>query len=441
MSMIAASIAIMMFQALLIASGSIVGKLAVLESSFNSSVITGLQECMKFLISIVFVKLILPYYSDKQPHEAIQQEEEAVVISKHHDKAAFDDDNNNHNNHAVRKRNNVPCWKYTLPALLYSTSNAAMFSVLVYITPAEFVLLWNTKIIFTAILHRFILKRYLSRLRVVALGVLLVGIVIAEYTIQMDVELKQLADILNTTNSTSADNNVTAGQGSVDDGSESDVAVVSLKLLAALATVFFALVVSFANVFTELIYKQNQQSVWEQNMMLYGSGILCNVVTVTLQQMTMRNGVEGSNGTVEDIWRGLNWWCFVMVLLGSCSGIITGLILKYIDVLFVVVADAMAVVLNIVISALLFGLHVTIMLVLGASMIVVAIILYHLRVKKEDGGGSGGSKRKEGQEAVACDSWDDDNVPTFEEDEFDLGSGSSVDNAEENDVLIKTALR
>ena len=157
-----------------------------------------------------------------------------------------------------------------------------MFSVLVYITPAEFVLLWNTKIIFTAILHRFILKRYLSRLRVVALGVLLVGIVIAEYTIQMDVELKQLAAILNTTNSTSADNNITAGQGSVDDGSESDVAVVSLKLLAALATVFFALVVSFANVFTELIYKQNQQSVWEQNIMLYGSGMLCNVVTVTL---------------------------------------------------------------------------------------------------------------------------------------------------------------
>ena len=181
-------------------------------------------------------------------------------------------------------------------------------------------------------------------------------------------------------------------------------------------------------------------------MMLYGAGIACNAVTIGLQQMTTRVDAEGSNGSIEDIWHGLNWWCFVMVLLGSCSGIITGLILKYIDVLFIVVADAMAVVLNIVISALLFGLHVTAMLLLGVGMIVTAIILYHLRgsEKKEDGGG--GDEGNKDHEAVASNSCgdddDDDDFPGDEDDdELDFHSGSSVDNAEENDVLIKTSLR
>jgi hypothetical protein len=149
--------------------------------------------------------------------------------------------------------------------------------------------------------------------------------------------------------------------------------------MSAIATVFFALVVSFANVFTELIYKRNKASVWEQNMMLYGFGILCNLVNVIVAQSTTRSNDDNSGVFfVEDMWRGLNWWCLALVLIGSCSGIITGLILKYIDVLFVVVADALAVVVNVCLSALLFGLHLTFALLVGAGIIVVAIIAYQL---------------------------------------------------------------
>ncbi len=163
------SVTIMAFQALLIASGSIVGKLAEgaqeKQAPFNPSVITGFQEVTKFLIaSVVF-----------------------VVLSRS----------------TTTTTTTVATWKYAIPALLYSVANQAMFHVLVFITPAEFVLLWNTKIIFTAALHCIILKRTLSLPRTLALLGLLVGIVMTEYTIQSNrTETEITAHLGSTTNNT-----------------------------------------------------------------------------------------------------------------------------------------------------------------------------------------------------------------------------------------------
>ena len=212
------SVTIMAFQALLIASGSIVGKLAEgaqeKQAPFNPSVIVGFQEVTKFLIaSVVF-----------------------VVLSC----------NNKHGtpNHLQRPSSRstttttVATWKYAIPALLYSVANQAMFHVLVFITPAEFVLLWNTKIIFTAALHCIILKRTLSLPRTLALLGLLVGIVMTEYTIQSNrTETEITAHLGSTTNNT----------GTVTDDNSTADTMFMYQFIAATATVFFALVVSLAN--------------------------------------------------------------------------------------------------------------------------------------------------------------------------------------------------
>ena len=439
------SVLIMFIQAILIASGSIVGKMAVLSSSFNTSVITGLQECTKFLISsfafFIFVKSPAPTSSSPSTKGSLQHIDAPLT-------------------------NTVPRWKYALPALLYSVANTSMFHVLRFISPAEFVLLWNTKIIFTALLHRIFLKKKLNIRRLFALIALLLGIMISEYTIQIVEKDKDIVVIAsnNNTSSNSISNFTRSPSSAISATTES----ISLKVLAAIVTVFFALVVSFANVYTELIYKRNKASVWEQNMMLYGFGIICNVVNVGLAQSTIRKDVADSDGSFNDVWRGLNWWCLAMVLIGSCSGIITGLILKYIDVLFIVVADALAVVINVALSALLFQLHITFPLVIGAGIIVIAIVGYQLNgdenvdtsnanessrrskeydkvdLYKDNDESSGGDSDGDGGDEGDIDAspqiekkeWEVDE--DLDQDNLEIGSGtSSSGNAEETDALIK----
>ena len=386
--MLGVSLFIMAFQAVLIASGSIVGKMAVLTSSFNASIIPGLQECTKFLISTFIYVFYVRSRSRSSTSSYTTLTKKSIQYS-----------NSDQPAESQVPRNTVPRWKYALPALLYSIANTAMYYVLVYISPAEYVLLWNTKILFTAVLHRIVLQKKMNVRRVMALGALLIGIVLAEYTIQSVDKDTVTITVSNVTVSGNAllDGNATgtgtaagtvlldfapsssSSSSSSSSGGNILTASMSWRVMSAIATVFFALVVSFANVFTELIYKRNKASVWEQNMMLYGFGILCNLVNVIVAQSTTRSNDDNSGVFfVEDMWRGLNWWCLALVLIGSCSGIITGLILKYIDVLFVVVADALAVVVNVCLSALLFGLHLTFALLIGAGIIVVAIIAYQL---------------------------------------------------------------
>ena len=399
------SVTIMAFQALLIASGSIVGKLAEgaeeKQAPFNPSVITGFQEMTKFLIATVVFAVL----SCNNKHGSIN----------HRNAQDF------HSTQRPSSRSTtVARWKYAVPALLYSVANQAMFHVLVFITPAEFVLLWNTKIIFTAALHCIILKRTLSVPRTLALFGLLVGIVMTEYTIQSNRTEAEITSNLGGTN-----NNT----GTITDDDSSTADMYMYQFIAATATVFFALVVSLANVYTEHIYKKNTASVWEQNMMLYGFGILCNIGGILIQQSTTRRGVDGSDGSFDDVWIGLNWWCFAMIFVGACSGLITGLILKYIDVLFVIIADAAAVVLNIVLSALLFGLHITIVVVVGVVIIVAAIVVYQLNGENEANSNAVDSKYRKGMIKLSVED-DDDDVEGEGEEDYGSGRGGKGEERE-----------
>jgi drug/metabolite transporter (DMT)-like permease len=386
----------MIFQAFLIASGSIVGKLAEgvggTSAPFNPSLILFFQECFKFVVStVIFFSFTSPTTSaTKTTIGSLKGSVQAIP-------------------NTISSTNTVARWKYAFPALMYSIANQAMFHVLVFITPAEFVLLWNTKIIFTAGLHYLILKRKLSPTRTLSLLALLIGIVMTEYTIQSN---RTDTDISESVNSTSM------GAGTVNDDTSNET-FAFLRILAALASIFFALVVSFANVYTEHIYKKNKATVWEQNMMLYGFGILCNIVGILLQQSTTRWGMKGSNGSFSDVWIGINWWCLAMIVIGACSGLITGLILKYIDVIFVVVADACAVVLNIALSALLFGLHITFILVVGTIIIMTAIIMYQINGENDD---DDEERSKKGMIKLATEDEDDlldENNEGDDEDEDD----------------------
>ncbi len=54
---------------------------------------------------------------------------------------------------------------YAVPALLYMVDNNIVFAILLYIDAAVMSIVWNCKIVITALLFRFVLKRRLTTLK------------------------------------------------------------------------------------------------------------------------------------------------------------------------------------------------------------------------------------------------------------------------------------
>jgi hypothetical protein len=102
--------------------------------------------------------------------------------------------------------------------------------------------------------------------------------------------------------------------------------------------------------------------------------------------------------------------------------------LKYIDVLFVIIADAAAVVLNIVLSALLFGLHITVVLVVGVVIIVAAIVVYQLNGENEGNSNAIDSKDRKGMIKLSLE--DDDDVEGEGEEDYGSGRGGKGEGRE-----------
>ena len=71
---------------------------------------------------------------------------------------------------------------YAVPALLYMIDNNIVYAILMYIDAAVMSIVWNCKIVITALLFRFVLKRQLSTLKWLS------GVYIAVNSLHYDID-------------------------------------------------------------------------------------------------------------------------------------------------------------------------------------------------------------------------------------------------------------
>merc|ERR1712032_532995 len=74
-----------------------------------------------------------------------------------------------------------PLLFYALPSLLYNIANVVMFVTVGTISPGEIMLLWNLKIVSTAVLMRIFLKRKLNKFKWIAIVTLMLGVLLIEW--------------------------------------------------------------------------------------------------------------------------------------------------------------------------------------------------------------------------------------------------------------------
>ena len=228
---------------------------------------------------------------------------------------------------------------FVVPSVIYVLHNNIQFLFLKYVDPATYQILGNLKIVTTGLLFRVFLKRRLSKLKWIALVMLLVG--------------------------------ATTSQIGGCDGH---------ALSAPVAGYFFgilsAFMSAFAAVYSEYIMKRNNDSLYWQNAQLYFFGVIFNFLSLTVQDI--RNGFHHGFWlfTMFHNFTGMTW---LVVANLAGTGLLVSWVMKYADSIVKVYATSMAMLVTMVLSIYLFNLVATLQLFLGILGASISLILYYMR--------------------------------------------------------------
>ncbi|KAG2760104.1 hypothetical protein JG687_00011747 [Phytophthora cactorum] len=229
---------------------------------------------------------------------------------------------------------------YAVPALLNALESNLNYVVLRYLDAATVSVLWNLKILLTAVLFRYVLKHPLSELHKMAIVLLILGVL----TSQSD-RFRVI------------DNN----------SSKDDSQNVALGLSLALVGVTLS---SCASVFAEWTLKRQSDCpfLW-QSVQMYGFGVLFNALGLVL--------VDGKVLLSEGLFHGYSGWTVVVLVVNSIGGIFMACILKYLDNIACVYSHSMAMMFTTLLSMIFFAFSPSLEFACGLGILVISMYLYH----------------------------------------------------------------
>lgn len=238
-----------------------------------------------------------------------------------------------------------PSLLYAVPSFAYMITDNLSFVLLTLLDPATMNVLWNSKVVWTAILMYFALGTPITRIKWGALALLTFSLIVCEVP-----HLSEVSD-------------ATSNPG------DASPFVLGLGL-----TMMGTLVVSGGNVTCEyLMKKDNEQTLFWQNFQLYTFGILFNVIAMGVQSLSGGGVVEGG------FFEGMGWWTVAIVLVQSFSGMCIGAVIKYLDNVAVIYCHSVSMFLTTVLGRLIFGFEVSGWFVTGIVLCSCSLKMYYYR--------------------------------------------------------------
>lgn len=228
---------------------------------------------------------------------------------------------------------------YAVPALLNAVEGNLTYIVLRYVDAATVSVLWNLKILLTAVLFRYVLKQPLSELHVLAIILLILGVL----TSQSD-RFRQIGS--NTSND-----------------SQSLVFGLSIALIGLTLS-------SCASVFAEWALKRQADCpfLW-QSVQMYSFGVLFNALGLML--------VDGNRLLSGGFFHGYSFWAVSIIVVNSIGGIFMACILKYLDNIACVYSHSMAMMFTTLLSIIFFSFSPSLEFACGLGILVISMYLYH----------------------------------------------------------------
>ncbi|CAH0476633.1 unnamed protein product [Peronospora belbahrii] len=226
---------------------------------------------------------------------------------------------------------------YAVPALLNALESNLNYVVLRYLDAATVSVLWNLKILLTAVLFHYVLKQKLSELHKLAIVLLVLGVL----TSQSD----------------------RFHSNAVIDGSHHMLLGIMLALLGLTLS-------SCASVCAEWALKrQSDCSFLWQSVQMYGFGVLFNGLGLLL--------IDGKLLLSDGFFYGYSGWTMIVVVVNSIGGIFMACILKYLDNIACVYSHSIAMMFTTFLSMLFFAFSPSFEFGCGLGVLIISMYLYH----------------------------------------------------------------
>ncbi|KAG7391072.1 hypothetical protein PHYPSEUDO_005839 [Phytophthora pseudosyringae] len=253
----------------------------------------------------------------------------------------------------------IEAFYYAVPSFLYAIDNNLNYVILRFMDAATLSVLWNLKIVVTAVLFRVVLKHPLSQLRKVAIVLLVVGVLTSQSN-----HLRQMQDAMAKKSGSGSGMDMRSEEDAAADQTAQDLAVGVLLVLVGVT------MSSCASVFTEWAFKRKSSCpfLW-QNIQMYVFGIIFNTAGVLL--------VEGEEISSEGFFHGYSKWTLAVVAVNSIGGIGMGFILKYLDNIACVYSHSMAMMLTMLFSMLFFSFQPSLEFGCGLTVLIISMYIYH----------------------------------------------------------------
>ena len=233
--------------------------------------------------------------------------------------------------------------EFSIPAAVYFLNNNLVFFILANITSTEFQILSCLKTVFTAILFRCLLSRFLSLQKWMAILTLSCGAAVSQ--------LSQ-ANIVS------------------EPSSGTNTELMDTVSMGAVATIASCLLSSFAGVYSEILLKREGQvhSIHLQNVILYMWGVVFNAIAVVV---LYRDELFSTS-----FFKGYGTLTWLLVVNNALSGLAISAVLKFADNIIRVFAHAGAMTITAVIGSAAFGHRVTAQLIVSIIIVSASTVSY-----------------------------------------------------------------
>ncbi|KAG5185934.1 hypothetical protein JKP88DRAFT_179845 [Tribonema minus] len=246
----------------------------------------------------------------------------------------------------------VEMLKMSIPACLYCLQNNLAYVAVSHLDGPTYQLLYQLKILTTAMFSVAMLKKALGVHQWVSLFLLALG-----------VGMVQLSG---------SSGGGGGGSAAAAAGPAAAAAVVTThqnSLVGLVAVIAACMTSGFAGVYFEKVLKTSKVSIWVRNIQLAGYGMFIGLGGVYM-------GPEGASVMERGFLYGYTWAVWVAVLLNSLGGLIVAVVVKYADNVVKGFATSISILMTCVVSYFLFNFSINAQFLAGAVTVLYATYLY-----------------------------------------------------------------
>jgi len=228
-------------------------------------------------------------------------------------------------------------FKTALPAICYLIQNNLQYVAVGYLDASTYAVLYQLKILTTALLSVVILRKDLACMQWLSLALLTVGV--------SAVVLSQMSD------------------GARNEGKTAEA------ILPGLAAVLTACFMSgLAGVYFEKLLKGSNVSLWARNLQLALYSIVIGIMGLY--------GESNEFSVQSNFFHGYTTAVWLSILNNAFGGLLVAVVIKYADVILKNFSASLSIILTAIVCAGAFGSRISSCFCLGTALVIYAMFLY-----------------------------------------------------------------